>query len=123
MMKIFIATLLWASMASAQAVDRDMTLEEPTTTVGGFAILNLQDCTVRIADRTPDGAGGTIIETRVIPATAPTGGGTHEVDLTNKVGFTTVTSFCSNSIGGESTSVSLTRTFPGDPPSSPTLRE
>jgi len=122
-MKIFIATLLWASVASAQVVDRDMTLEEPTTTVGGFALLNLSNCTVRIADRTPDGSGGTVIEERVIPATAPTGGGNHTVDLAGKIGFTTVTSFCSNTIGGESTSVSLTRTFPGDAPSSPTLRD
>ena len=114
---LLFATFLWASVASAQVVDRDMTMEEPTTTELGNPIQNLQDCLVDVVDAT------NVPENLVIPASAPTGGGTQTIDLTGKIGLTTVTARCRNTIGGESDSVSLSRTFPGDAPANPALRD
>ena len=120
----FLAALLLTSPAFSQVIDRDITLVEPVTTEGGTPLVNLLQCTVEIADASPDGAGGVIPpETRVIPASGPAGGGTHTIDLTGKVGFTTVTAACMNTVQESGRSVSLTRTFPGDPPASPSLRD
>ena len=100
----------------AQTVDRDMTLIEPTTTAGGTPIQNLKDCLVDVVD-----SSGTA-DSRTLPASAPTGGGTQTIDLTAKIGFTTVTARCRDTLNQEGGSVSLTRTFPGDPPASPEIR-
>ena len=104
-------------IASAQVVDRDMTLEEPTTTVSGSLIQNLQDCVVDVVDLSG------VPDQRIIAASSPNGGGEQTIDLTGKLGFTTVTALCRNTLVEESTSVSLTRTFPGEPPANPTLRD
>ncbi len=107
----------FALIATAQTVDRDMTLVEPTTSAGGQPLKNLQDCLVDVVDST-----GTA-DSRTIPASSPNGGGTQTIDLTAKLGFTTVTARCRDTLNQEGASVSLTRTFPGDPPASPTLRD
>ena len=109
--------VLLASVASAQVVDIDMTMIEPVTTQDGRAIQNLQDCVVDVVD------GSGLPDQRIIPASAATGGGTQIIDLTGKLGFTTVTALCRNTLVEEGASVSLSRTFPGDPPSSPTLSD
>ncbi len=113
----FLCVLLGAHVASAQTIDRDMTLIEPTTTAGGTPIQDLKDCLVDVVDST-----GTL-DARTIPASAPTGGGTQTIDLTAKIGLTTVTARCRDTLNQEGGSVSRTRTFPGDPPASPTLRD
>lgn len=112
-----ITVLFLASTVSAQVVDRDMTMLEPTTTLLGPALKALKDCVVDVDD------ASTTVDQRILPASAPTGGGSHIIDLTGKVGFTTVTAFCRNNIDEDGGSVSKTRTFPGNPPASPTLRD
>ncbi|MEE8240135.1 MAG: hypothetical protein V3R16_02605 [Nitrospirales bacterium] len=111
-----LATLMTAWLLG-QVIDRDMTLIEPVTTATGAPIQNLLQCTAQITD-----SSGTM-DQRVIPASAPTGGGVHTIDLTGKTGFTTVTAACLNTeqeLGG---SASNTRTFPGDPPARPEIRD
>jgi len=117
MKTIAIIVMIWASPVLAQAIDRDMTMIEPTTTAANLPIQNLQDCIVDVVDASQ------AADQRIIPASALTGGGTHTIDLTGKIGLTTVTAKCRNTIGVTGVSVSKTRTFPGDPPSSPTLRD
>ena len=109
--------IIGAQAASGQVIDRDMTMLEPTTTKLGEPIRALRDCVVDVDD------ASAVLDQRIIPASAPTGGGTHTIDLAGKVGFTTITAFCRNNIDEDGASVSLTRTFPGDPPASPTLRD
>ena len=92
-MRIRIPTLVFAACllapsAQAQTVDRDMTLIEPTTSAGGTPIKNLKDCLVDVVD-----SSGTT-DSRTLPASAPTGGGTQTIDLTAKIGFTTGTARC-----------------------------
>ncbi len=113
----FLCVLLGAHVASAQTVDRDMTLIEPTTSAGGQPLRNLADCLVDVIDSTGQ------VDARILPASSPNGGGTQTIDLTAKVGFTTVTARCRDTLNQEGGSVSLTRTFPGDPPASPQIRD
>ncbi len=90
---------------------------EPTTTQGGGQIQDLQDCVVDVVDISG------VPDQRILAASAPTGGGTKTIELTGKIGLTTVTARCRNTLVEEGASVSLTRTFPGDPPANPTLRD
>ena len=112
----FLCVLLGAHVASAQTIDRDMTLVEPTTSVGGQPLTNLKDCIVDVVD-----SSGTA-DSRTLPASSPNGGGTQTIDLTAKIGFTTVTARCRDTLNQEGGSVSLSRIFPGDPPASPQIR-
>ena len=97
--------------------DRDMILVEPSTTVSGLPITNLLNCVVEITD-----ASG-LLDSRTIDASSPTGGDSHNIDLTGKVGHTIVEAFCHNTLIEASTRAQLARTFPGDVPSPPVLQE
>ena len=113
---IALLVFAWAHTARAQGLeDRDMILVEPTTTVSGFSLQNLENCSVDINDSSG------LLDQRVFNASALTGGGQHTVDLAGKTGFTSVEAYCQNTLVEVSARVSLTRTFLGDPPGVPSL--
>jgi hypothetical protein len=97
--------------SEAEEDDLDFRMIEPTTTEAGLPLQNLRDCTAEITDTTG------ICEVRVIPASAPTGGGEHVLDLVGKLGSTDIEAYCANTRSQKSKSAYLTRDIgPPEPP-------
>ena len=82
--------VLWSAQGQGQTFDdSDMILTEPTMTELGTPLTNLAGCSALVTDY-----GGQLRFD--YPATAPTGGGQHRIDMQRFKGHAFVQAFCAS---------------------------